>query len=126
MRSSTRGWLAATAATAVLAGCASKDVPPPRAEFARAELAIEQAVTAGATEHAPLALREARQKLERARTALYDEEYAAARRLADEAQVNAQLSMAEAQTARAEQLAQENMRSVEILRQELQQKEGSQ
>lgn len=126
MRSSTRGWLIAAAAAIVFVGCASRDVPPPRAEFARAELAIEQAATADAMQYAPMALQEARQKLEQARTALYDEQHGKARRLAEQAQVSAQFALAEAQTARAEQLAKENMRSVEVLRQELQRKESTQ
>ena len=126
MRSSTHGWLAATAAAVVLAGCASKDVPPPRAEFARAELAIEQAVSSEATQHAPLALREARQKLEEARKALYEENYAQAGRLAEEAQLNAELALAESQRSRAEQVAANNMRSLEVLREELRRKEGTQ
>lgn len=126
MRSSTCGWLAATAAAAVLAGCASTDVPPPRAEFARADLAIEQAVSADATQYAPLALRDARQKMEQARRALYEEKFLEARRLADEAEVNAQLALAESQTARAEQLAEENTRSLQVLREELKRQEGRQ
>lgn len=123
MRSSTRGWLAATAAAAALAGCASQDVPPPRAEFARADLAIEQAVSTGATQHAPLALREARQKMELARQALYEENFLEARRLAAEAQASAQLALAESETARAEQLAEENQRSLQVLRDELERQE---
>lgn len=126
MRSSTRGWLAAAGAAVVLAGCASNDVPPPKTELAQAESAIEQAVSADATEYAPLPLQDARKKLDQARAAAYDEDYGQARRLATEAQVDAQLALAEAQTTRAEQLAQENMRGVEVLRQELQRREGSQ
>jgi hypothetical protein len=126
MRSSTYGWLTAVATAVVLAGCASQGVPPPRAEFARAELSIEQAASSNATQYAPLALRDARQKLDEAREALYKEEYTRARRLADEAQVNAELALAESQQARAEQLAEENMRSIEVLREELQRKEGTQ
>lgn len=126
MRSSTSGWLTAAVAAAALAGCASTDVSPPKAEFARAELAIKQAVAADATEYAPLHLREARQKLEQAREALHDENFTIAGRLADEAQVSAELAMAEAQSARAEQLAEENRRSIEVLREELQRREGTQ
>jgi hypothetical protein len=126
MRSRTRGWFAATAAAAVLAGCASNDVPPPKAEFARAELAIDQAVSSDANQYAPLALRDARLKLDQARAALYDEKFREAGRLADEAQVSAQLALEESQTARAEQLAEENMRGIETLRQELQRKESAQ
>lgn len=126
MRSSTRGWLTATAAAAVLAACASQDVPPPRAEFARADLAIEQAVSADATQYAPLAMRDARQKMEQARQALYEEKFQEARRLADEAEVSAELALAESQTARAEKLAEENTRSLQVLREELNRQEGQQ
>lgn len=126
MRSSTRGWLAATAAAAVLAGCASYDVPPPRAEFAQADLAIEQASSADAAQYAPLALRDARQKMNQAREALYEERFLEAQRLADEAKVSAELALAESQTARAEQLAEENMRGLEVLREELRRQEGTQ
>jgi len=126
MRSSTSGWLTATVAAAALAGCTSTGVAPPRAEFARAELAIEQAVAADATEYAPLQLQEAREKLQQGRQALYDENFTVAGWLAEEAQVSAELAMAEAQSARAEQLAEENRRSIEVLREELQRKEGTQ
>ena len=91
--------------------------------FARADLAIEQAVSTGATQHAPLALREARQKMEQARQALYEENFLEARRLAAEAQASAQLALAESETARAEQLAEENQRSLQVLRDELERQE---
>lgn len=126
MRSEKYGWLIAMTAAAVLAGCASRDVPPPRAEFARAELAIEQAESSEATQYAPLALRDARKKLEEARAAAYREDYLNARYLAKEAEVDGRLALADAQTARAEQRAEETRRSIETLRQELRQKEGAQ
>lgn len=112
------GGLAATAL--FVAGCASNDVPPPRAELARAELAVEQAVTGEATEYAPLALREAREKLTGARDAVDDKDYRRAERLAKEAQVSAQLALSEAQAGRAQLLAKQNLQSIETLRQEIQ------
>lgn len=124
MRHSTRGGLAA-AALLLIAGCASNEAQPPQADLARAELAIEQAVSADATEYAPLPLREARLKLDQARTAMDGERYATAGRLAEEASVNAQLALAEAQTQRAQQIAQENLRGVQTLQQELQRKEAA-
>lgn len=126
MRSGIHGWLTATTAAVVLAGCASHEVPPPRAEFARAELAIEQAEASEATRYAPLALRDARQKLEQARAAAYKEDYRQAQYLAKEAEVDGRLALADAQTARAEQRAEDSRRSIETLRQELQQQERSQ
>jgi hypothetical protein len=125
MRSGKYGWLIAMTAATVLAGCASRGVPPPRAEFARAELAIEQAEASEATQYAPLALRDARQKLEAARAAAFKEDYLKARYLAREAEVDGRLALADAQTARAEQRAEDTRRSIEVLRQELQQKEGA-
>lgn len=126
MRSGINGWLTATTAAVVLAGCASHEVPPPRAEFARAELAIEQAEASEATRYAPLALRDARQKLEQARAAAHKEDYRQAQYLAKEAEVDGRLALADAQTARAERRAEDSRRSIETLRQELQQQERSQ
>lgn len=126
MRSGKLGWLAAMAAAVILAACATHKVPPPRAEFARAELAIEQAESSEATRYAPLALRDARKKLEEARLAAHEQDFLKARRMAKEAEVDGRLALAEAQTARAEERAEEARQGIETLRHELQQKEGAQ
>lgn len=107
-----------------LVGCAGKETPPPRAELAQAELAIEQAQGAEAAQYAPLQLREARERLTAARDAAYQEEYTRSRRLAQQAQVSAELALAQAQTERTEMLAREALEGVETLRAELDRKEA--
>lgn len=100
-------------------GCSS--MPPPRPEIAQAERAVDQAVaTEGATEHAPLEMQKAREKLELARAAMHDERYADARRFADEALVDAELARAKAEAAAMERNAEELMLTIERLRDEAQ------
>lgn len=101
----------------LLAACAS--MPPPVAELAAARTAVSQAKPAG-VRHAPQQLRAAQDKLERAQTAMANEEYERARRLAEQAEVDARLawSMAEAEQAR-EALA-EVQQATQTLKQELQ------
>ena len=122
MHTRTRGWLAA-GAMALLAGCATDSTPPPRAELARAELAVSQAEQANASRYAPVPLSEARDRLQMARTALANERNAEARRLAEQAQANAELAVAQTQAERSEQLAAENLKNVETLREELRRKQ---
>ena len=83
-----------------------------------AEAAVESADTRGAAADAPLELRLARDKLDRARIAMADEKYVAARRLAEEAEVDAQLAEAKAQSAAALKSAREMRDSIDSLREE--------
>ena len=95
------------AAMLLLAGCAS--TPPPEAELAAAEVALEEAVEAEAASHAPTLLQQAQEKLARARGAVEAERYVEARRLAEQAAVDAQLAEAH---ARAE-IATSHLREVQ-------------
>jgi len=81
-------------------GCAS--VPAPNEEISNAELALREADSINAVEHAPLQMRIAREKLDEAKALVRkgeDEDMVEARRLAESALVEAQLAD---QTARAE------------------------
>lgn len=98
----------------VAAGCSSP--PPPTEKVEVAEAALRQADTRGAAEAAPLELRLARDKLEKARIAMADERYVTARRLAEQAQVDALLAEAKAQSAAALTSAREMQQSIESLR----------
>jgi Domain of unknown function (DUF4398) len=104
-----------SAALLAAAGCATK---PPTEKVEVAEAAVQSADTRGAAEDAPLELRLAREKLERARTAMAKEEYVTARRLAEQAQVDAQLAEAKAQSSAALNSAREMRDSIESLRDE--------
>jgi Domain of unknown function (DUF4398) len=83
----------------VLAACAT--TPVPVAQMALSSAALEQAVAAGASEHAPADLRSARDRLDRARLALQADDRPLALSLAQEAQVDAQLAEARSHAAKA-------------------------
>ncbi len=86
----------------LLSGCAAgPDTQPPGEGIAAAELALERAQEANAREYAPLEVRLARDKLERAKELARegDDGFAEARRLAEEAKVDARLAEAKARTA---------------------------
>lgn len=93
-------------------------IEPPRGTVAQAELAVEAARQATATQHAPLELYQAQEKLEKARAAMEDEENREALRLAEEALIQAQVAEERALGARARQTAQELRTSIESLRAE--------
>lgn len=101
----------------VLAGCSAG--APPRDAIATADVALNQAIGSRAAEYASLELRLAREKLDRAKSALNDEDYEQARRLAEEARVDARLAEATALSQAARQNAQEAQGAIETLRREL-------
>lgn len=104
----------------VLSACAS--TPPPKDELARADTAIKQAEQAGATEHAPVELREAKKQYDQASEILRkqdDDEYLQARRLAEKAVADAELAIALTRAKRAEAISGEVGKGVKTLQQEL-------
>lgn len=102
-----------------LGGCASKP-DAPKSELAVSQAAIDSATTAGATEHAPLELNQARQKLDAARTALRAEEHEKARRLAEQAEVDARVAAAKANAEKSRRAVTEIEQSIRMLREEMQ------
>jgi hypothetical protein len=82
----------------------------------QAELAVQEADSAQVATHAPLELRLAREKLDRAEQALSAEEYTKARRLAEQAMVDALLADARAESETTRSGARELERSIEALR----------
>jgi Domain of unknown function (DUF4398) len=101
----------------VMTGCAGK---PPLTNLSQAELAVQEADSKTASQHAPLELRTAREQLEQAKGAVADKEYDEARRLADQALVNAQLAEARSGAEKARQAAAELRKSIQSLQAELQ------
>jgi len=111
-------WVLVGAAAASLFACAS-----PRQsekEVGKAELAVRSAEEERATEAAGLEMRMAREKLERAKIALRDEDYDKAERLAEEAAVDAELGRVKAQSDTAEKSAAELEAAIQSLRGEAQ------
>lgn len=99
------------------AGCAS--TPPPRESLSQAELSLEEAQQAGAQQHAPLELYQAREQLEQAKRAMEEEEHVRARRLAESALASARLASTRARTAEAQRDAEAMEQNIETLRAEL-------
>lgn len=99
-----------------LSGCSAGR--PPVESLSTAEFAVRRADDSQVAQYAPLELRIAREKLERAKQAMEAQEYDQARRLAEQAAVDAQLAETKAGAESARQAAQALRKSIETLRQE--------
>ncbi len=100
--------------------CAS--TPPPTAQMAISNEAINNASSAGSNEFAPVELKSAIEKMEAAKAAMQKKEYNIARQLAEQAQADAQLAMAVTRSAKAQKAADTLKEDSRILRQEIDRK----
>ncbi|MGZ8216961.1 DUF4398 domain-containing protein [Methylomagnum sp.] len=105
--------------SAVIAGCSSN---PPIAAISSADMAVNQAMSAKASEYAPADLQRALDKSARAKQAMGDENYRRARRLAEEAQVDAQAAEARAKSEEAKRTTDEAQRTMDSLRRQTQER----
>ena len=93
----------------------------PAKDIGKAELAVKNAEQEkSAQEAAGLEMTMAREKLERAKTALRDDDYEKAERLAEEASLDAELARVKAESQSAQTAALELERSIQSLRGEAQ------
>ncbi len=106
---------------AAVSGCAGN---PPVSTVSGADMAINQAMSAKASEYAPIDLQRALDKAARAKQALSDKNYDRARRLAEQAQVDAQAAEARAKSAEAKRTAEEAQKTIETLRHQAQSRGG--
>jgi hypothetical protein len=104
----------------VIAGCAS--APPPTEQMAVSKAALANAVSAGGSEYAPVEMRTAQEKMDRANRAMEREDYENARWLAEEAQADARLAEKKAQSAKAEKAASAMQDAIRVLREEIERK----
>jgi hypothetical protein len=104
---------------AALVATACSDGPPPRDELAAARATIDSAMVSGAVDDAPLELRNAQDKLDRAYAAVAAKDYQIARRYAREAQADARLAMAKEQSVKSQRAAQQIDQSVRALDEEM-------
>ena len=104
-------------AAVVIAGCAS--TPPPTEQIAVSKSAIANAVSAGGSEYAPVEMRTAQEKMDRASRAMAKEEYESARHLAEEAQADARLAEKKADSAKAQKAAVVMQEDIRVLREEI-------
>jgi uncharacterized protein DUF4398 len=114
-------WLLVGACVALTGALACSTPTEPHKQIGKAELAVRSAQEEpGATDAAGLELRMAQEKLERAKTALHEEDYAKAERLAEEASVDAELGRVKAQSDSADKSAAELQDAIQSLRGEAQ------
>lgn len=106
------------AAVLVAAGCGGT-VERPDEDLARAEAGIRHAAQGGAEQYGGLELQSARDKLERARGAVAEEEMATAERLAEQAALDADLAAAKTRSHKADLAVQELEDSIAVLREEI-------
>jgi hypothetical protein len=99
-------------------GCASRGTPPGDA-IGAAEYALRKATEDGATEFAPVDIRQAEDKLDRARAARSEGANMTAIRLANEVALEAQLAEAKAGNARIHRARNEVQKSLDALRAEI-------
>jgi len=100
--------------------CAS--TPPPTAQMAISNEAINNASSAGSNEFAPVQLKSAIEKMEAAKAAMQKKKYDVARQLAEQAQADAQLAMAVTRSAKAQKAADALKEDSRIMRQEIDRK----
>lgn len=103
----------------VVGACAS--TKPPTQKLAQTEAVINQAEQVGAQDYAPLEIREARKKLQRAKEMVSSQKYEKAARLAERAEVDAELAEAKALSEKAQNAVQQLRESIDLLKREIQQ-----
>ena len=102
---------------AALGGCASVAVPTEQVELTRN--AVSRAVTADATQFAPVEMKSAQDKLYKVERALGEQDFAQARLLAEQAEADANLAERKARSLRTQQQLEEARQGIEVLRQEM-------
>ena len=103
--------------TAIVTGCAS--VPAPKEQMAVSKTEIENALSNGGNEAAPLQLKSAMEKMNAAERAMVEKAYLQARRLAEQAQLDAKLAGAMARSAKAQKAVDALQDDRRVLRNEL-------
>lgn len=111
---------AITCTAVFIAGCAS--LPPPTEQMAVSKSAIANAVSAEGNEYAPVEMRSAQDKMERANQAVVKEDYVSARWLAEEAQTDARLAEKKSHSAKAQKAAVAMQDDIRVLREEINRK----
>lgn len=103
--------------TIIMAGCAS--IPAPTEQFAVSHAAIASATRSGGNEYAPLELKSAMEKMERAEQAMQKENYLLAGRLAEQAQLDARLAETKTDFAKTQKTVDNTQESNRVLREEI-------
>ncbi|MEG0858342.1 MAG: DUF4398 domain-containing protein [Pseudomonas sp.] len=102
---------------AALSGCASVAVPTEQVELTRN--AVSRAVTADATQFAPMEMKSAQDKLYLVERAMGEHDFARARLLAEQAEADANLAERKARALRAQAQLKGAQQGIEVLKQEM-------
>jgi hypothetical protein len=102
-----------------LAACTSAQKAPATADVAVSKNAVDNAVSAGAADLAPVEISLARSKMMQANQALAAKDYAKARDLANQAQADAKLAQSKATSAKANAAANALNADLRVLREEV-------
>lgn len=101
-----------------IVGCAAKGVLPIK-NISDAEMAIKMAKESDASVNAPLEVRVAEEKLQKARETARRDDYVTAERLADEALMDAKVAEVKSQTQKVKNMEKELRESIETLKNEV-------
>lgn len=100
-----------------MGACAS--TKPPTQQLTQLETSIKQAEQVGAENYAPLELREARKKLEKAREMVSQEKYEEAELVAEKAMVDAELAQIKTLSSKSQQAVDQLRESIRVLQEEI-------
>lgn len=111
-------WLLPAIFLLMMGACAS--TKPPTQQLTQLETSIKQAEQVGAENYAPLELREARKKLEKAREMVSQEKYEEAELVAEKAMVDAELAQIKTLSSKSQQAVDQLRESIRVLQEEIQ------
>jgi hypothetical protein len=102
---------------ATLSTCAS--APLPHEQISMSKAALNRAISADATQYAPLQMKTAQDKMSQLDRAVGEKDYAKVRVLAQQIEVDANLAERTARTARADQQLKAAKEGINVLKQEM-------
>ena len=105
------------AVTATLAGCAG--VPAPNDQISLSQSAVASAMSADATQFAPMEMKTAQDKMFLMERAMGERDYVKARSLAEQIEVDAKLAERKATAVKWQQQLQQSEAGVQVLKQEM-------
>jgi len=108
---------AAVISAIFIAGCAS--IPAPTEQMAVSKAAVNNALSAGSNEFAPVQLKSAMEKMDAAERAMTERNYELARQLAEQAQIDAKLAGTMARSSKAQKAADALQEGSRVLRKEI-------
>lgn len=110
-------WGALLAIVGALSACAS--LPAPEDQIVLSKNAVNRAVSAEATQYAPMEMKIAQDKLFLMERAMGERDYVQARTLAEQIEVDANLAERKARTMRWQQQLQQSRAGIQVLKQEM-------